>query len=124
MARIDPVKITTSTALAVADIGLEYMDDKQGWTNPFQNSKDVMRTAGFVGGLVGLIMGRDGDTITKVAETALYTTETGFFRTVKDAAHTYLKLGARKNLKSTSELGLTMKERGQIPLQRSRTRYV
>lgn len=45
------VKIGTSATVGLVDIGLEKLDEMQGWTEPFKKSQDIFRAGAFAFGL-------------------------------------------------------------------------
>lgn len=46
------VKIGTSGIVGLVDIGLEKLDEMQGWTEPFRKSQDIFRAGAFSFGLI------------------------------------------------------------------------
>ena len=75
-----------SLLMGGADIGVEKLDAKMGWTKPFKRSKDYVRIAGVGGGIVMDLFTKEGSMFQKIGEALFYSSLPMIERSVMDVA--------------------------------------
>ena len=101
--------IGTSAVFGGVDIGTDYIDESQGWIEPFKRTKDWVRVAGLVLGIVG---DEDvGKFLPKdVSEGLIYSS----IPMVERSAHDFVK-GALAAHKEEEEGEWKLKKKGAVP---------
>jgi len=106
MARIRLGKLLTSAIYGGLDIGLEELDKRMGWTEPFRKATDIVRALTAVGSGVVNYLGIEED----LSEVLFYSSLPLFEKSVYVAVKKYTGLGSsssssERRVITTSEAG-------------------
>jgi hypothetical protein len=117
MAKIVLGKLGTSLGLGVADLGTEYLDASQGYSQSLMNITDAVRSVAFVGGFLGTayLKGK-GAKYVPYAEAAMLASGPLFVKTLKRAADSYVLPKTHGLLRTASQSGFRVKQRGNLPI--------
>ena len=95
---VKPVKLGTAAALGGAHVATLYLDEVQGWDEPFKRSSDYPQTVGFALGLAleGLDVFTEGTPEEQASDALLCGSAPLFIRSIYEAARHYLGPMAKK----------------------------
>ena len=127
---IKPVKLGTAGAVGIAQVGTLYLDETQGWDEPFQRSSDYPGLIGFGVGLVtqGLDIFEEGTPEEQASDALVCASEPMLIRSIYEAVKHYVAAPAGKEGGGKSQGKWKLIKRGQKqgtpqpPM--ARTRYV
>ena len=89
---IKPVKVGTAGALGLAHVGTLYLDEVQGWEEPFKRASDYPSLIGFGFGLIteGMDVFTEGSPEEEAADALLCASEPLLIRSIYEGLRYYL----------------------------------